>query len=762
MAMFGSKQSDESCPEGMTVVVKADPLRMVALFAGGGGMHLGMRKAGFETAWANDVVAPAARTFNRNFPGINFVDQDVRHLTPTQVAALTGDLPVDIVVGGPPCQGFSTLGDQLTADPRNSMFEAYARVVDWLKPRVFLMENTSYLRSQYGGAYEEEIRRAMTALGYTVDVAVLNAADFGTPQIRKRVFVVGTVADGPFEWPTATHGPGQMSPYSTVGESIMDLATTFAGDAHNHEALNHGAVVTSRYKLIPEGGRLPPPSELPPELRRRNFGNTYKRLHRDRPSLTLVPGNNAFPVHPTLNRSLTPREAARLQDFPDDYVFEGSRAEQCRLIGNAVPVRLAHALGRALQDHLASGTVTELSASLPRAKASIAHRQGDAVPAIRPTKRGKAQRLTAVSFFTGAGGLALGFMRCGYDIKLSIDRKRIVDQNLHENFPDLNHMSADVAEMTPESLREAVGGGKVDVVFGGSPCQGFSIFGRRRFVNTRDHLLSADPRNHLTLKYIQLTLSLSPRVILLENVKGLLSAPLTGETSYLDEITRMLNEAGYRVEHSLVNCAQFGVAQLRERVILVAFKDDIPFAWPEPKFFAQPKPWQDGYVTVWDVIADLADPTTHSAELSHVPMKHKELLVRRYELIPEGGRLPEADLPPDLQKGYRTELVKNFSHVYKRLSRNRPATTMVPGHNAFPIHPVLPRSLTVREAARIQTFPDWMRFTGTRQQQCMLVGNAVPPRLAELFAQTIAKALSGNLTLPGYKADHYEIKAALR
>lgn len=742
--------------------MSSDELSMVALFAGGGGLHLGMQQAGFKTVWANDVVASAARTFARNFPRIDFVDQDIRHFTPTQMSDLTGDLPIDLVVGGPPCQGFSTLGDQLTADPRNSMFEAYARVVGWLKPRAFLMENTSYLRSQYGGAYEDEIRRAMTALGYTVDVAVLNAADFGTPQIRKRVFVVGTLAHEPFAWPTATHGQSASSPYLTVGESIMDLATTTADEAHNHVALNHGAVVIGRYKLIPEGGRLPPPSELPAELRRRNFGNTYKRLHRDRPSLTLVPGNNAFPVHPTLDRSLTPREAARLQDFPDEYVFEGSRAEQCRLIGNAVPVGLSHALGRALKEHLARGTVTDLSASLPRTKANIAHRQRDAVPAIRPTKRGRGQQLSAVSFFTGVGGLALGFMRCGYDIKLSVDRKRIVEQNLHENFPDLNHLSTDVAEMTPESLRAAVGDSQIDVVFGGSPCQGFSIFGSRRFVNTRDHRPSDDPRNHLTLKYIKLAISLSPRVILLENVKGLLSAPLTDKTSYLDEVTKLLEASGYHVAYSLINCAQFGVAQLRERVILLAFKDDVPFVWPEPKFFAEPKSWQDGYVTVWDVIADLADPTTYSAELSHVPMHHKELLVRRYKLIPEGGRLPESALPPELQKGYRTEQVKNFSHVYKRLSRSQPATTMVPGHNAFPIHPVLPRSLTVREAARIQTFPDWMRFTGTRQQQCMLVGNAVPPRLAELFAQTIAKSLSGNLTLPGYKADHYELKAALR
>jgi DNA (cytosine-5)-methyltransferase 1 len=721
---------------------------MIALFAGGGGMHLGLSTAGFETAWANDIEPTAAATFARNHPDIRFVSSDVRHLNPSDVSALTGSEPVDLIVGGPPCQGFSTLGDQLTGDPRNAMFEAYARVVSWVRPRAFLMENTNYLRSQYNGTYEREIRNTMEALGYDVSVAVLNAADFGTPQVRKRIFFVGTRQGVPFVWPTPTAGPDAGRPYKTVGPAIMDLVHQ-GPEIPNHIPLNHGEIVKARYRLIPEGGRLPAPSELPAELRRRNFGNTYKRLHRDRPSLTMVPGNNAFPVHPTLDRSLTPREAARIQGFPDEYVFIGSRAEQCKLIGNAVPVELARALGDAMRDHLTQATVTELSSSLPLSPTARSH-------SLAP-KKGMP---TAVSFFTGIGGLALGFMRSGYDVKLSLDLKQSVAKNLHENFPHLYHVSQDVGELTPESLREMVGDADIDVVFGGSPCQGFSMFGKRRFVNTRAHDLSTDPRNLLTLKYLELAVSLNPKAILLENVKGLLSAPYSSEASFIEESKRILDEAGYEVSYRLVNCAEYGVPQARERVILIAVRRGMKFAWPEKKFHAEPKAWQDGYMTVWDAIADLADPSTESKEFSHVPMAHGELLVRRYELIPEGGKLNVNELPEELRKGYRTDNVRNFSHVYRRLSRHAPATTMVPGHNAFPVHPTLPRSLTVREAARIQTFPDWMRFTGTRQQQCTLVGNAVPPRLAEIFAQSLLKSIAGNLTAAGYKADHYEIKAA--
>ena len=206
-------------------------------------------------------------------------------------------------------------------------------------------------------------------------------------------------------------------------------------------------------------------------------------------------------------------------------------------------------------------------------------------------------------------------------------------------------------------------------------------------------------------------------------------------------------------------CATYGVPQLRERFILIAWKKGLEFQWPEPKHVSEPKSWQRRFVTVGDVITDLMDPSTHGDEFSHVPMNHKELVVERYKLIPEGGRLPEDGLPDELRKGYRSDNVKNYSHVYRRLAMNAPATTMVPGHNAFPVHPVLHRTLTVREAARIQTFPDWMRFIGTRQQQCTLVGNAVPPLLAEILASAIVKTIKGNFVSLGYKRDVYDLAA---
>ena len=352
----------------------------------------------------------------------------------------------------------------------------------------------------------------------------------------------------------------------------------------------------------------------------------------------------------------------------------------------------------------------------------------------------------------------LGFLRAGFEVLGSYDRKRIVFQNLALNFPQVPHRLHDISQLTADAVREHFNFQSADVVFGGPPCQGFSIFGKRRFINSGTGLPERDERNELTISYIDLAIALKPKIIFLENVKGMLSA-MRGRRRYTDILQERLENAGYQIQSKVVNCAEYGVPQIRERLVLVAVNPAYEFVWPAPKYFEHPKPWQRRFTTVGDVISDLMDEATYDPAFSHVPMVHKHLVVERYKLIPPGGKLPESSLPPHLRTGYRTANVKNYSHVYRRLSLDQPATTMVPGHNAFPVHPVLNRTLTVREAARIQTFPDSMRFTGTRQQQCMLVGNAVPPVLAEIFAQSAVKAIMGNTKDPGYKADIYELSA---
>jgi len=646
----------------------------------------------------------------------------------------------DVVCGGPPCQGFSTLGDKLSSDPRNSLFAAYARLVRDLNPKCILIENVKALVTMYRGQYRDYIVRTFSDLGYTMYVSVLNTADYGVPQIRHRVIFFGTKLSLPFAFPKPTHGPEGGLPYETVGKHIMDLSKTSNGIA-NHLILDHSETVLARYRLIPEGGKLPPPEKLPPSIRRKNFGNTYKRLHRRKPSLTLVPGNNAFPIHPTRDRSLTPREAARLQTFPDSFVFEGDRRRQCILVGNAVPPIFAEALGRSIQLHV-EGKVCSKILSHPAALLfpdlnDSSEKTERVIPLRRLIKLGTEQGF--IDLFCGAGGFTVGLSRGGWRPLLSVDLSESVFLTHKRNFPTVPFLKGDLgAPRIRAKIVSQLKGREIGIIVGGPPCQGFSIFGKRRFINTRGYDPHIDPRNKLVYSFIDIVARIKPRWFVMENVPGFASLD---QGLFLAAVMRELRALGYEnAEARILNAADYGVPQLRKRLLVIGNRTGHIIPWPKKKFFPEPRDWQDPHRTVGEVLLDLADEASLLTYTCHVPMKHKPLLIERYKYIPEGGRLDVESLPQHLKSGYRTDVVKNYSHVFKRLHRNKPAFTMVPGHNAFPIHPWLHRALTVREAARIQTFPDEVEFLGPRQEQCIQVGNAFPPLLAELLANNIRKA----------------------
>ncbi|MBX3068851.1 MAG: DNA cytosine methyltransferase, partial [Cryobacterium sp.] len=635
-------------------------------------------------------------------------------------------------------------GARLSADPRNRLFEEFARLASELNPECVLLENVRSLVTLYQGQFAKHVVELFASVGYTMYQQVVNAASYGVPQKRERVLFLGTRKERPFAFPAPTHGPNLL-PFATVGQAILDLVGQ-EGSVPNHGAMEHSDIVKARYALIPEGGMLPPKDQLPIEIRRANFGNTYKRLHRDHPALTMVPGNNAFPIHPTLNRSLTPREAARIQSFPDTHEFVGDRRMQCKLVGNAVPPLLAQSIGRAILSHL-RGEVSRDEASVP---VEIGRSE---LPAgtSRNAKRSKKKSLLNASLqqlgpeggfidlFSGAGGVTLGLANAGWKPLLSVDNwEKAAKTHLH-NFDEAPFLLGDLSR--PNVLDEVCGrfaDGSVGIVAGGPPCQGFSIFGQRRFVNTVGYDPQLDPRNKLVFAYIEVIKRLNPRWLILENVPGF--ASLDGGF-FLQALLRELRSLGYpNAEARILNAADYGVPQLRRRLLVVGSRTGHVVPWPKRKYFSKPEDWQEGHRGVGEVLTGLANEESHSKFTCHVPMKHRENQVARYRFIPEGGTLNVTELPENLKKGYRTDVVKNYSHVFKRLHRDRPAPTMVPGHNAFPLHPWLDRALTVREAARIQTFPDAMEFLGARECQCIQVGNAYPPMLAELIGNNIRKA----------------------
>ena len=314
------------------------------IFSGAGGLMLGFEQEGFNIVLSTDIDEDCEKVHNVNRPNKKYVRADIYELTNEKITELIGNEEIDVLIGGPPCQGFSTIGARVSSDPgkrtqhdpRNDLFREYIRVLKHVNPKIFLFENVKGIKTRDKGRIFADIEKTFKETGYDFKCVTLNAADFGVPQIRERVFLFGTRLHKPFDAPEKTHGEG-LKDYKTVLEAIGDLADLGNDPAINHVALNHGEINIRRYKLIPEGGRMPE-HDLPPELYRKNFGNTFKRLDRNKPSLTMVPGHNAFPIHPWLNRSLTVREAARIQMFPDDYIFQGNRQKQCM---QEMPCRLA-------------------------------------------------------------------------------------------------------------------------------------------------------------------------------------------------------------------------------------------------------------------------------------------------------------------------------------------------------------------------------------------------------------------------------------
>ena len=351
------------------------------------------------------------------------------------------------------------------------------------------------------------------------------------------------------------------------------------------------------------------------------------------------------------------------------------------------------------------------------------------------------RELNAIDLFSGAGGLHMGFEKAGYSIKLCIDNDALVERTHRRNFPDIPMINRDIQEVSAEEIESYLDGETLDVVIGGPPCQGFSTIGKRSSSDPEKRA-KHDPRNELVLTYASLIKELRPKFIVMENVKGILTMQ---KGAYLKNVMSQLKEAGYNADYKLINMADYGVPEIRLRVIIIGNRVGLPVEFPLPDHSETGENGLPVWNNCWDVIKDLEE-YGDIPEFNHVALKHTPKNIERYKLIPEGGRLPEDALPPEL---YR----KNFGNTFKRLSREKPALTMVPGNDAFPIHPTLHRSLTVREAARIQTFPDSMIFEGNRRQQGHQVGNAVPPLFSEKLALFIKQQIQKAKELGLYECD---------
>lgn len=345
------------------------------LFCGCGGLSKGFEQAGCNILVGVDFDAAPLRTFEHNHKGSKGMQLNLGDSASFDVIEKAlNNQSVDIVIGGPPCQGFSLTGPRNFEDPRNQLYLAMIEAVRRFKPKAFMIENVPGMGNLYKGAVKEEIIKRLTALGYKVTCKVVCAADYGVPQIRQRLVFVGLKdSDVPFVFPDPILSESQYitceqaisdlpSLVDSIGEEVSDYDREPRTDyqrqmrgkcrtLHNHVAVNHKQFVKDVIALVPDGGNY---KDLPPGVGdSRKFNMAWTRYASDKPSRTIDTGHrNNF--HYKWNRCPTVRESARLQSFPDNFVFLGSKTQQNRQVGNAVPVLMAKAMAEQIIKFLAN------------------------------------------------------------------------------------------------------------------------------------------------------------------------------------------------------------------------------------------------------------------------------------------------------------------------------------------------------------------------------------------------------------------------
>ncbi len=358
---------------------------VIDLFCGAGGLSLGFEMAGFNVLAGFEIEPNFLKTYENSHPHAIGFNNDLNKIDVKSLLEnnkIYAD-EIDVIIGGPPCQGFSTVGNRMIDDPRNNLVRIFADIVNSIKPKMFLMENVSGLASMKNGQGElikDELIDIFHEIGYNVKSKVLLAADYGVPQLRKRIFFVGIKKkyNYNFKFPTPTHHDktsllsfgDSSNTYLTVKDAISDLPVIESKESanvydkeplndyqaycrgnmtklFNHTAPKHSELVIERIKNIPQGGNH---GDLPEELKlKKGYPNIYGRLHENKPADTITGncGCASAPgrfLHPTSNRVITVREACRLQSIPDFIEFKGNNSQQYKQVGNAVPPLLAKAI----------------------------------------------------------------------------------------------------------------------------------------------------------------------------------------------------------------------------------------------------------------------------------------------------------------------------------------------------------------------------------------------------------------------------------
>jgi DNA (cytosine-5)-methyltransferase 1 len=344
--------------------------KVIDVFAGCGGLSYGFQMAGFEIVLGIDNDKDCAETFRFNHSHSKYLVKNAEDVSEVEVADLIGNNRIDVIIGGPPCQGFSLSGKRYYFDPRNQLYLHFFRIIDSVKPKAVVIENVPGLKGLYGGKAFDGIMNEFKTRGFSVSYNILNADDYGVPQTRKRIFFVG-LKNGIYKFPKPHEKKVTLEEalddlpllVSELESTIYDkapqnhfqqLMRANSNLLHNHVATNHANKTKQIIAMVPEGKNY---KSLPTELQStRKVHIAWTRLDSSKPSLTIDTGHRHH-FHPKVNRVPTVRESARIQSFPDNFVFLGSKTSQYRQVGNAVPPLLAYELARELKRSLENATV---------------------------------------------------------------------------------------------------------------------------------------------------------------------------------------------------------------------------------------------------------------------------------------------------------------------------------------------------------------------------------------------------------------------
>ena len=760
-------------------------LTCLDLFSGAGGLSRGFYDAGYDVVLGVDFDEAALKTFKANHGSAEAMKLDLFDHSNIDVIIEfleKRNIKLDVLVGGPPCQGFSVAGPRDMNDKRNTLYTAMVKLAERVKPQAVILENVPGMIQTNEGIGAKRVVEDFAKIGYKMVAKLLYAPEYGIPQIRKRVFFVG-LREGieEFRFP---EGTVKKEDFITCEQAIADLPSLqtetgeiiYGEDEQNYVTApqneyqkrmrknstavrNHiGSIPIDKTKymisLVPEGKNY---KALPPE-----YAGLYKyhealtRYHSKKPSLTINTGHRSH-FHYKWNRIPTVRESARLQSFPDDFIFYGNKSEQYRQVGNAVPPMLGQVVAEALKPYL---------------------------------KEKSTKKYKMMDLFAGCGGLEDGFLQTGkYEdvaavewLKPQVDTliKRLKKKWKAENAEDrVMHFDIQREEELFHGWKDAEFGqnagldyyvneaGGIDIIIGGPPCQAYSVAGRVRDENG----MKDDYRNYLFEHYLNVVDRYRPKLFVFENVPGILSAAPDG-TPITDLIKAGFNKIGYEIINDLklakVNASDYSVPQNRERMIIVGI-DSRKYENAQELLFSfyfgiLPQFRGERKITVKEAIGDLPkcnplfDQENHRKRRSHTT---PECNITWHK--PRYHNLRDMDtfrlLAEDIESGRREYDSKKISELYEKkigskspihryhvLEPDLPSTTIIAhlykdGNRFIHYDSSQSRSITVREAARLQSFDDDFEFVGSQGNAYQMIGNAVPPKLAKAVGYAIAKLL---------------------